>query len=960
MSSRCRLRALAVRHPFGGESRARALRRPGRAPAAALAAALLATALLAAAPAPARAEFRVEGVFQYGPRHVGVAFSDSVDAASASQVARWTLSAGSTALAVKSVEVEANRRTAVLVTHPELPRGAALSVAASGVTSHTGEALAAGGPFAFATVADTVLGIAAVHARLAELAGRTVSVIAQVYVRATTGATPAAYAEDGTGRGLTLYGAPLQTAVDTLGHVVLARGTVVVSGTTVMLWPFTATVLAPRMPPPAPRALTAAQAARLAWEGTYVRASATLTSRAQRVGNLYFTWTASDGGADLVFRVRANAGVDSAAFGIGDVVNAAGAGGTASGVCQITIGQAADVGRGATPGDAEPPALRWAAGDGGTASVTAHFSEPLAASAAQPSHWTVTPTASPGSPLAVSSVAVAGAEVTLALAAPLAPATAYTVRASGVTDAAGVAIGADDEASFTATGSAAFEVTAAFPFGRDRVGVVFSARPDPVAAATASNYALSPSLAVAAARLQENGRTAILRTAADLPASTTYTVTVTGVPSATGDPLGNGLAGFTTPAGAITNIADIQANVPAHAGRTVAVIGQVFIPVGSRGGTPSGYIQDGSDRGLNIFGGSVQPVVNALGNVVLVSGLVEQYFATTEITTYTATPVATGVPHLGARLLTVPQANSAAWEGTYIACTARLTAITASGSSNYNYDATDAGANITFRVGNGLGLSPSSYAVGDTVTGRGAGGAFQSTFQIAVGNAADFFKVVAGGPDDVPPEPIAASGTGGTRAVAVTFSEPVEASSATDAANWEVGPAAGGAPLAVLAAALADDARTVTLALAAELATGTSYRVRVANVTDLAGNAVPAGSSVVFTALAPPPTAARLRVPARTLVKNQLGRGERFAFEIEGVAGTRALCRVFDLQGRLVRTLYDGFLAGTTSAALSWDARDESFELVPAGMYVVHLQTTDLDGTVTESRAPVVVAVRLE
>ena len=158
------------------------------------------------------------------------------------------------------------------------------------------------------------------------------------------------------------------------------------------------------------------------------------------------------------------------------------------------------------------------------------------------------------------------------------------------------------------------------------------------------------------------------------------------------------------------------------------------------------------------------------------------------------------------------------------------------------------------------------------------------------------------------------------------------------------------------------DARS---ALESALTVGHTYRLEVFDVADLAGNAILAGAYFDFTATEPLPESARLRglngapFPATTLVRNLSRQGEVFRFEIGGVPGTRAVCRIFDTQGRMVKVLYDATLAGTGTVALSWDARDEEFEFSPTGLYIVHLQTTDTGGNVSETSAPLVVAVRL-
>jgi hypothetical protein len=62
--------------------------------------------------------------------------------------------------------------------------------------------------------------------------------------------------------------------------------------------------------------------------------------------------------------------------------------------------------------------------------------------------------------------------------------------------------------------------------------------------------------------------------------------------------------------------------------------------------------------------------------------------------------------------------------------------------------------------------------------------------------------------------------------------------------------------------------------------------------------------------------------PPLTLLRNLSGQGEVFRFEIAGPAGAQASCRIFDMQGRLMRVLFNGTLDDTGRHPLSWDARD--------------------------------------
>jgi len=108
---------------------------------------------------------------------------------------------------------------------------------------------------------------------------------------------------------------------------------------------------------------------------------------------------------------------------------------------------------------------------------------------------------------------------------------------------------------------------------------------------------------------------------------------------------------------------------------------------------------------------------------------------------------------------------------------------------------------------------------------------------------------------------------------------------------------------------------------------------------------------------------AALKVPARTFIPTL---GERIEIRFTTRSQSETQLRILDLEGRLVITLYDSRFDGPASVnpgqytVKGWDGRDETFERVKAGMYVVHLQVVDRQTGDKETRtAPVVVATRL-
>ncbi len=106
-----------------------------------------------------------------------------------------------------------------------------------------------------------------------------------------------------------------------------------------------------------------------------------------------------------------------------------------------------------------------------------------------------------------------------------------------------------------------------------------------------------------------------------------------------------------------------------------------------------------------------------------------------------------------------------------------------------------------------------------------------------------------------------------------------------------------------------------------------------------------------------------LVVPARTFLPRF---GEVFPVKFRSLLGCQTEVRIYDLTGRHVVTLFDSRFDGIAATAPDrfterrWDGRDDEFEFVPAGVYVVHLAVTNARSGDRETKtAPVVVATRL-
>jgi len=100
---------------------------------------------------------------------------------------------------------------------------------------------------------------------------------------------------------------------------------------------------------------------------------------------------------------------------------------------------------------------------------------------------------------------------------------------------------------------------------------------------------------------------------------------------------------------------------------------------------------------------------------------------------------------------------------------------------------------------------------------------------------------------------------------------------------------------------------------------------------------------------------AKLEAAARILDARS---GETIEITYAAPRSSHVAVRIFDLKGRPIATIYDGFSLGRGS--LSWDGRSDDGSRVPAGVYICHIQAKQYDrGEVTESSLPIVVGLKL-
>ncbi len=303
----------------------------------------------------------------------------------------------------------------------------------------------------------------------------------------------------------------------------------------------------------------------------------------------------------------------------------------------------------------------------------------------------------------------------------------------------------------------------------------------------------------------------------------------------------------------ITSIASIQANPATFDGTLVIVQGQVYCPGNYQadGTSVSAYVQDGSGRGINIFGTALSTGfadLNSTGNIVKVTGTVDLFGTTVELMRYEVELVTSGNPALSPAV----QASTAAAaapsnEGTFIQASGVITAIQTTGGSNpaHNFTVDDCSGAVVVRVDDSVDPAVATHAIGDGITAAGAGATFSGQGQILVCSVTHFTNNGAVG--DVCPPGLVDARSNGASQVTVVFDEAIDATTGGTEANYTVfETATPGNTTAIVTATVSVPNNEVVLTLAASLSINIAHTLRVNNVRDVNGNAIAPNSEIAI------------------------------------------------------------------------------------------------------------------
>ncbi|MBT3299415.1 MAG: T9SS type A sorting domain-containing protein, partial [Candidatus Marinimicrobia bacterium] len=182
-------------------------------------------------------------------------------------------------------------------------------------------------------------------------------------------------------------------------------------------------------------------------------------------------------------------------------------------------------------------------------------------------------------------------------------------------------------------------------------------------------------------------------------------------------------------------IDDIHTNVVE--GQIVTIQGIVTIGSGLLSATKtSAYIQDTSDRGLNLFDYDLIEGIDR-GDELRLVGYVEQYNSTVEVIDFVFETLSAGNTPPAPASVTTSGANSSDWEGTYITMNGSITAIDSIGDDGTKLTLDDGSGPTYVMIWNSTGLNGFDYAVGSGMSFAGVGSKYYDDHQLLVAYTED-------------------------------------------------------------------------------------------------------------------------------------------------------------------------------------------------------------------------------
>ena len=177
-----------------------------------------------------------------------------------------------------------------------------------------------------------------------------------------------------------------------------------------------------------------------------------------------------------------------------------------------------------------------------------------------------------------------------------------------------------------------------------------------------------------------------------------------------------------------------------NVGSAITIKGVITIGAGVlRTNFTDAYIQDESGYGINIYmPGGLDNLIKR-GNLVVLSGVLDEYQGKKEIVNYKATLLKTNVEIPGVRALSTQEASGTGFEGSYVQVLGAITEKSYSGGGT-NIVLDDGTGAVTVRVWDTANLDLSGFAKGEYVVVRGVVSIYNNAGQILLGYQEDIYR----------------------------------------------------------------------------------------------------------------------------------------------------------------------------------------------------------------------------
>jgi len=181
---------------------------------------------------------------------------------------------------------------------------------------------------------------------------------------------------------------------------------------------------------------------------------------------------------------------------------------------------------------------------------------------------------------------------------------------------------------------------------------------------------------------------------------------------------------------------------PKWIGQTVTIKSVVSIGAGIlRTDYTDSYVQDSTGYGLNVFSFDPPDPEIVKGNLLILTGLVEEYNGITELTNYSIRLLRKNNPIPGIKEISTISATDVSFEGSYVKVTGTIIDnYSAGGGSNIIID--DGTGEVSLRIWDTAELDLSGFEIGDGIVAYGVIDLYEGVGQVLVGYQEDIQHIV--------------------------------------------------------------------------------------------------------------------------------------------------------------------------------------------------------------------------